>query len=157
MKTKVLLLSALLLLLLTATVAAKPVITADSTYFDINSGHYVLNGNVRVEVGSRIITAGNARVSLTSREVWGYDGITVTQDDIYFTGDSVYVEGGRRSAQIDGSVNFSRSDLQISANQATYNWKTKLATFNGNVRVTQNGSTWTADSVEYNINTNTIL
>lgn len=157
MKTKILLVTALLLLLLTTAVAAKPVITADHTYFDINSGHYVLNGNVRVEAGNRIITAGKARVSMTSREVWGYDGITVTQNDIYFTGNSVYVQGSLRTARIDGSVNFSRAGLQISASQADYNWKTKRAIFRGNVRVAQNGNTWTADSVEYNIKTNAIL
>lgn len=49
--------------------AAKPVITADTTYYDTDSGLYILKGHVRVEVGNRIITAGQAKVSLGSLEV----------------------------------------------------------------------------------------
>jgi lipopolysaccharide export system protein LptA len=157
MKLKVLFITTLLLVILTATVAAKPVITADSTYFDINTGQYILSGNVHIEVGSRVITAGNAKVSMISKEVWGSDGVTVTQGDIYFTGNTVYVNGNQNTAQIDGGVSFSRNDLQITANNVEYNWRTKLASFNGNVQVTQNGNTWTTNTLTYDLRANTIL
>lgn len=159
MKRKILLILLLMLLVLTSTsfAAPKPVIKADKTYFDINSGLYVLKGNVYIEVRNRIITASMAKVSVGSLEVWGSGGVVVTQDDITFTGDSVYVYGSQDKAQVDGGVTFTRTGLSITADKAEFNWKTKLGVFTGNVKVTQDGNTWTADSVTYNVDSNTIL
>ncbi len=158
MKIKILTMTLLVILLLTATaMAAKPIIKADQQYLDINTGLYVLDGNVYIEVKNRIITAGHAKVSLASLEVWGTGGITVTQDDIYFTGDTVYVYGGNDRATIDGKINFCRQNLTVVADHVDYNWRDKNALFSGNVKVTQNDNTFTADSIKYNIETNTLL
>lgn len=154
---KILLLAVIVLFVFTTLVAAKPIITADEQYFDTNSGLYVLKGNVTIQVGNRTITAGTAKIDMTSLEVWGYNGITVTQDDIYFTGDSVYVYGADKHATISGGVNFSKSGIAIRANSVDFNWKTKLAVFTGNVNVTQDNATYGSDEVTYNIVTNTIL
>ena len=152
---------ALLALFLFAGVAgaapAKPVIKADKTYFDINTGLYVLKGNVYIEARGRVITAGMARVSIASLEVWGSGGVTVTQGDISFTGDSVYVYGMKDHAKIDGGVVFSRAGLAVTADRAEFNWRSKIGIFSGNVRVTQGDTSWTADSVTYNVETNTIV
>ncbi|MDF2571286.1 MAG: lptD 1 [Sporomusa sp.] len=137
--------------------AAKPIITADRTYFDINSGLYILNGNVYIEVRDRVITAGQARVNPTTLEVWGTGGITVNQRDIAFTGDSVYVYGSKAQAKIDGGVNLSRPGLSISADNADFNWRTRVAVFNGNVRISQGSNNWTADCISYNVDTNSFL
>lgn len=152
---------ALLALFLFAGVAgaapAKPIIKADKTYFDINTGLYVLKGNVYIEARDRVITAGMARVSLASLEVWGSGGITVTQGDISFTGDSVYVYGMKDYAKIDGGVVFNRTGLAVTADRAEFNWRSKIGVFTGNVRVTQGDTSWTADSITYNVETNTIV
>ncbi|QJW49344.1 hypothetical protein HA075_25260 [bacterium BFN5] len=58
---------------------------------------------------------------------------------------------------MDGGVSFSRNDLQITANNVEYNWRTKLASFNGNVQVTQTGNTWTTNTLTYDLRANTIL
>ena len=146
----------ILLIAGTAFASAKPVIRADQTYFDINTGLYVLNGNVTVIVGSRTITAGQAKVSMASLEVWGSGGITLTQDDIYFSGDSVYVYGAQKRAKIDGSVQFNRNGLTIESNSVTYNWDSKLAVFSGNVKVTQDGMpAATSDTITYNVENGT--
>ncbi|MDF2876645.1 MAG: lptD 1 [Sporomusa sp.] len=137
--------------------AAKPIITADRTYFDINSGLYILNGNVYIEVRDRVITAGQARVNPTTLEVWGTGGITVNQRDIAFTGDSVYVYGSKAQAKIDGGVNLSRPGLSISADNADFNWRTRVAVFNGNVRISQGSNNWTADCISYNVDSNSFL
>jgi lipopolysaccharide transport protein LptA len=137
--------------------AAKPIIKADQQYLDINTGLYMLNGNVYIEVKDRIITASQAKVSMASLEVWGSGGIAVTQGDIYFTGNSVYVYGANDRAIIEGNVNFSRTNLTITAERVEYNWRDKNATFSGNVRVTQNGNSYTADNITYNIKYNTML
>lgn len=140
----------------TAFASAKPVIKADQTYFDVNTGLYVLNGNVTVIVGNRTITAGQAKVSMATLEVWGSGGITLTQDDIYFSGDSIYVYGVQKRAKIDGGVVFKRTGLTIEANNVSYCWDTKLAVFSGNATVTQDGmSPVTSDTVTYNVGTGT--
>ena len=145
-------------LLVTSTAwAAKPVITADNTYFDVNTGLYVLKGNVYIEVKNRIITASQAKVNLATLEVWGGGGITVTQDDIYFTGGSVYVYGAKNLAKIDGGVNFSRNGLSINADSVEFNWSNRIAAFDGNVHVTQDTNSWTADTVRYNVDSNSFL
>ncbi|MBP2626347.1 MAG: OstA family protein [Firmicutes bacterium] len=158
MKTKILTFTLLICLVFTATaMAAKPIIKADQQYFDINTGLYMLNGNVYIEIKNRIITAGQAKVSMSSLEVWGFGGITVTQDDIYFTGDNVYVHGPSDRATIEGNINFSRTNIKIAADRVDYNWRDKNAVFSGNVQVLQNNNYFTADSIKYNIETNTIL
>jgi lipopolysaccharide export system protein LptA len=148
----------LVLLLITGTAfASKPVVTADHTYFDVNTGLYVLKGNVYIEVRNRVITAGQAKVNLATLEVWGAGGITVNQDDIYFTGDSVYVYGTKNRAKIDGGANFSRTGLAITADKVDFSWDTRVASFNGNVHVSQGANEWTADSVSYNVGSNSFM
>jgi lipopolysaccharide export system protein LptA len=148
---------ALLLLLSNAVFAAAPVIKADTTYFDPGDGVYVLKGNVMIEAGKRTFTASQAKVSLASFEVWGTGGVTVTEGDIFFTGESVYVYGKNRTAKIDGGLHFSRSTIDIVADRAEYNWKTKLAVFTGNVEITQNGVTTKSDTASYCIKTDQLL
>lgn len=156
-KSKILLFMLAALLIMTTTALAKPIIKSDSNYFDINTGRYILEGNVYIETGSRIITAGKAQVSITSLEVWGQGGVTVKQDDILFHGDSVYVYGGNKTASIDGGVSLERGGLSISANSVQYNWGTKIAGFSGNVAVNDHGNAYSADYVEYDMNANKIL
>ncbi|MDR7867984.1 MAG: OstA-like protein [Sporomusaceae bacterium] len=135
--------------------AAKPVIKADSTSFDFAKGMYVLKGNVTVEVGSRIITAGEARVKVLTLEVWGEGGITLKQDDTYFTGDSVYVNGPQNSATIKGGVTFKRGNIYITADEADFNWQTKQGIFRNNVKIDDNGQQIATDWLQYNVATNT--
>lgn len=159
MKSRILAFTLLVILLCTATALAgkAPTIKADQQYFDINTGCYMLNGNVYIETGSRIITAGQAKVSVATLEVWGSGGITVTQDDIYFTGDNVYVYGSQNRASIVGNINFSRTNIKITADQVSYSWQDKIATFSGNVQVTQNDHSYSTTDLKYDLTSNTIL
>jgi lipopolysaccharide assembly outer membrane protein LptD (OstA) len=155
-KKKISIVFLLLTLLFTSTVfAAMPTIRADHQYFDITSGLQVLSGNVYIEHKNRVVTAGEARTNYV--EVWASGGVTFTQDDIYFTGSTVYVSFPKNLAQISGGISFSRSGLQITANQVDFNWKTKVADFSGNVQVTQDGNSWSADTASYNVITNSFL
>lgn len=154
---KLWILIALLLLVSTATALAKPVITSDKNYFDIKTGRYVLEGNVRIETGSRTISAGKAVVKLTSQEVWGSEGVTVQQDDLLFKGDSVYVSGSTSTATIQGGVDLEANDHFIRSNQVSYNWKTKLATFSGHVTFSEAGKTTDYNTLTYDMKTNSII
>jgi lipopolysaccharide export system protein LptA len=157
MKHKVLFSLVLLLfafLGMTTIVAAKPIIKADTTYYDVNTGLYMLTGNVHIEVANRTITAGQAKVSLDSLEVWGSGDITLTQDNFYLTASSVHVYGTQNKAVLDGGVTFKQPNLTIVADKADFNWRTKLGSFNGNVQITQGDRTWSAESATYNVETN---
>lgn len=134
--------------------AAKPVIKADTKTFDIATGMYILKGNVAVEVGGRTITAGEAKVSILSREVWGMGGITLTQQDTCFSGDTVYVNGPADEARIGGGVMFRRGNLVVTADDAEFNWRTKQGVFRNNVRVDDGGNVSQADVVYYDVLTN---
>lgn len=146
-----------LLFLMTTSVLAKPIITSDTNYFDINTGQYVLKGNVYIETGSRIITAGQARVDMTSLEVWAQDGVTVRQDNLTFHGQNVYVAGADKTATITGGVDLSRDGLLITADSVKYNWNNKIAEFTGNVNVNNNGNSYTSSYVSYDMLNNKIL
>lgn len=134
----------------------KPIIKADTTYYDNNTGLYVLKGNVYIEVNHRITTAGQARVSPGTMEIWGAGGVSLVQDDIEVKADSVHVISSASRAIIEGNVVFRRPGLSIEADKVEFNWSTRLSQFTGNVRVNQNGKSWAADSVTYNIDANTL-
>lgn len=157
MKFKILLIAICILLLLTGTALAKPIINADNTYFDFNTGLYVLEGNVYIEANNRVFTASRAKVNVAAFEVWGSGGVTVTQGDIYFTGDSVYVYGNQNYAKIDGGVKFTRTNTTITADKAEYNWGNRIAVFSGNVQFIQNGNSIQADNISYNVDTDTLM
>ena len=149
----------LLCLLLTTTgmALAKPVITSDSSYLDVNTGRYILEGHVRVDTGSRVITADKAQVSIASLEVWGQGNITLVQDDIHFTGDRVYVNGNDHEATITGTADFERTGLSITSGSASFNWETKIADFYDHVTVTRGDQTSTSEHVSYNVIDDVIL
>lgn len=145
---------ALLIFLSNISLAAMPTIKADKQYFDITSGLQVLSGNVYIEHNNRIVTAGEAKTNMT--EVWASGGITFSQNDINFSGDSLYVHFPSSLAQISGNVKLSRTNLEICANKVEFNWSTKIAEFSGNVNINQNGATTSADSIRYNVVENII-
>ena len=155
MKAKVFLFCVLLTIFSISSVfAAAPVISADQQYFDISSGLHVLRGNVHIEHNGRVVTAGEAKTNLV--EIWGSGGVTFTQDDISFAGSSVYVYFPSHSAKIDGGVKFSRPGIEIDAECVDFNWKSKVAAFNGNVQIRQNGQSWRTNSINYNVISNTV-
>lgn len=156
-KLKIYCLLLLLIFITTSSVYAKPTITSDRKTFDIASGQYLLEGNVSVSTNSRVIKAGKARVNVISLEVWGTDGVEVTQNDLSFYGDQVYVNGKSSLAQIDGGVKLETNYTTITANQVDYNWKTKIATFHGNVTFTEGDTTSYFSVLQYNVETNTII
>lgn len=148
----------LLVLLPTANaLAAKPVVRADQQYLDPTTGLYMLKGNVYIETGNRVITAGEAQVDMAGMEVYGTGGITLKQDDINFSGDSVYVYGTKNQADISGKVHFERTNLCIDSDQVTFNWKTKQAVFSSNVVIQQGNAVTKVDRTVYHVIDNVFL
>ena len=148
-----------LCLLPTAAFAEMPDISAGETYFEMGSGCYVLEGNVRVAARGRVMTANEARVQITSQKVWAKGDVTLLQDGIEFHCDSIFVQGKEKSVDILGSVSFAREGvITITSDIAHFQWDTKLADFYGNVRVTKEGQEEERyDHVQYHVRENQIL
>lgn len=138
--------------------AARPSISADNKTFDILTGSYVLTGNVRVEIGQRIITADKATVNLLSMEVVGEGHINLSseEDDITFSGDRVTVIGPEKTAYVTGYASFKQGETSITADDASYNWQTKLAVFSRNICLTLNGNRTNHDSLTYHVINRTV-
>jgi len=156
MRRKIFIITLFMFFLLTSTTfAAMPNIKADKQYYDVNSGLQVLSGNVAISYKDRSVTAGTAKTNMS--EVWAYGGISYTDSDIYFTGNTVYVSLASRNAQVDGYITFNRGSLKILADHSEYNWKTKTAVFSGNVQVFQNQNVFKADRLTYNVKTDALM
>ncbi len=158
MKLRIIFLALLALSLLSScALAAKPAIQADQQYLDISTGLYVLKGNVLIETSGRTIKAGQAQINIASMEVWGSGGVSIQQDDIYFSGDEVYVYGGQNKAEISGNAKLVRGKLKISAEKVEYDWQSKIASFKNNVQVSSENENYSSEQLLYNVELNQIL
>lgn len=115
------------------------VIKSDTRTFDILKGIYDLNGNVFVQLPARdktlTIKGDRTTVHLYKMEVHGKGNITLIYDDLDFKCDAVDVYHKARTAYVAGNILFQHDNTKITANKGEFNWKTKLATFDGNVVV----------------------
>lgn len=154
MRNKQLCLLFLLLIILlcpSLTAGASPLdVKADRTYYDVNTGLYMLEGNVVVRVKDTEIQAPMAKVSLATMEVYAEGGISVVQGDTYFYGDSVFLKGNERCATIEGNITMQDNGLSFACSSADYNWKTKDAVLT-NVTITDASGQRYAQQAVYNL------
>lgn len=151
----------LLVILLAASVASpsfaavnNKYFRADRQYFDVETGQYIISGNIMIQVENGYIAGDKAQVKLSTLEFWGTGGWLLKQYDVTFKGDSAYVVFGKDIAMIEGGADFQRPDLQITSDKVDYNWKSKVAVFKGNVTIIQNGlAPIQLDVVKYNVET----
>ena len=127
---------------------------ADKQYFDVETGQYVISGNIMINVENGFIAGEKAQVKLSTLEFWGTGGWLLKQYDVTFKGESAYVVFGKDIAMIEGGADFQRTGLQITSDKVDYNWKSKVAVFKGNVKVIQPGlAVVSSDSIKYNVET----
>lgn len=152
------LLLALLLLIPTATAfAGRPDISCDKQSFDIFTGRYLLDGNVRVSEKDRAVTADHAQVSLITQEVWAQGNVTLEQEGYTFRGEDLYVEGRGHVAHLKEKILFERGNLTIKADDVVFNWDTKLAECTGNVTRILAGEQKNLSRLVYNVATEEIV
>ncbi len=138
--------------------AAMPDISAGSTRLDLGTGCYVLEGNVRVVDRGRIMTANEATVQIGSQKVWANGSVTLEQDGITFSCDSLLVKGKENCADVYGNVNFNQEKvISITADAGHFQWDTKLADFYGNVTVKSEGKEDVYSHVQYNVQEQKII
>ena len=81
---------------------------ADKQYFDIETGQYVVSGNIVINVENGFIAGEKAQVKLSTLEFWGTGGWLLKQYDVTFKGESAYVVFGKDIAMIEGGADFQR-------------------------------------------------
>ena len=140
------------LLLLPCICFAEPIIKSDVRTFDIMKGLYDLKGNVfvqfPVEKSTMTIKSDAAQVYMYKMEIYGQNNITLSFDDISFACDKVAVYPTKSIAHLTGHMHLKAPDLDIKSDKGSYDWKSKLATFIGNVKV--NGKS-KPDNTQYNM------
>lgn len=129
----------LLMLIPSVCLADGPVITSDSRTFDPIRGIYDLRGNVFVQFPAHdtmlTITGDRTQVYVYAAEVHGQDDITLSYGNMNFRCDKVDVYGTKNIAYVSGNINFLQGGTSITADNGSFSWDTKLATFSGNVKV----------------------
>ena len=102
------------------------------------------------DLGDRVIDGDAAQVYLYQLEVHAQGNISLTDKPtrIHFDCDSVEVKGNERTAYVNGNMVFTQDNLRITADNGSFNWKTKNAVFSGNVTV--NGKPHAGD-LTYNV------
>ena len=148
---RTLLLALVLLVALSGLASAAVSVEAGRKNFDLSTMSYVLEDNVVVDFGSRVIRADKAKVKLASMEVWAEGSITLTQEGLTFSGDSLYASNADKTAFVQGSTVFDTNGLHITADNASYNWQTKIASFTGNVVLDQEGTVSSLTSLKYHV------
>lgn len=148
----------LLLSMVSTCFAADPVIKSDSRTFNPIAGVYDLKGNVFVQIPvhdtTLTITGDATQVHIYSMEVHGQGNISLGFGSMQFKCDKVDVYHSDSTAYVNGNLNFSDNNINITADSGSYCWKTKIAAFHGHVVV--NGTPHENDIV-YNVVTKEII
>ena len=105
----------------------KPVIIAQEKNFNILTATYTLKGDVEITHKDRHIRADYAQYSLVAK---------INDKEIF----------------LNGNVAFSDANLAINSNKGYFNWNTKIAVFEENVRVQEHGQEQQVEKATFNIN-----
>lgn len=158
MKKIILALFMILMLLPSLCGAVEPTITSDKRTFNPLTGVYDLQGHVFVQFPAHdtmlTITGDTTKVHFYKMEVHGQDNITLSFGEMRFKCDKVDVYHKDRTAYVEGKCNFKDAGTVITADKGSYCWQTKLASFQGNVKV--NGKAY-QDEVVYNVMTKQLV
>ena len=141
----------------TAAEPSTPVVTADETVYDADTGRYHLTGNITVTNGDRVTTMDDAQVSATNLEIWGEGSVTLNKGgEAFFTADAVYLEGFAPATTLFGRVRFERPGLVIRAESATCEWSAGTATFHGHVICIESGKETVASTLVYDFESGSV-
>ena len=138
--------------------AVEPTIKSDKRTFNPLTGVYDLQGNVFVQFPAHdtmlTITGDTTKVYFYKMEMHGQGNITLSFGEMRFKCDKVDVYNSDRTAYVEGNCDFKDDAMLITADKGSYCWKTKLASFQGKVKV--NGKAYKNDVV-YNVMTKKLV
>lgn len=156
LKNKLMAIIFMLLMLIPTVCFAEYTVSSDSRDYSIINGTYELQGNVIVQFPVRgenmRITADWARVQMWQQELHSGGNVNLEWGALSFNCENVDVYHSERTAYLSGDLRFNCNGNYVTSDEGSYCWKTKLATFSGNVVV--NGIS-KDDTVIYSFRTNT--
>lgn len=140
------------------TAREQPVVAADKTAYNEDTGRYTLTGNVRITMGGRTIATSRAKISSQTLQVWTDTRTVLREGELCFTGDALYAELAGNTAWFFGTrCELKRPGLVIHADNMDYNWETRIVTFDGHVYCTQHGHNTTSSHLEFDLDKNAIV
>ncbi len=130
-----------------------PVIEAQEKSFNIFSLVYTLKGDVHIRHKNRAIRSDFAEYKLTSQEVKARGNIEFSDNNFSATCDELYAPTRADRVDLIGNVTFQKGNITVHADRASFNWKSKIATFEGNVNANHNGEIKDSQYLQYNVAT----
>ena len=141
--------SAMMLLSVTAWAANEGPLTisADTLYYDGNTGRAEASGNVVITQQDKTITGANGWYNTKTREASLDGGVSLIGSNMAMSAQSVHsINDNQFSAT--GDVHLQRDDRQIFGDSVEYNSDTEYGKVLGNARLIAEGTTLTGNQVE---------
>lgn len=136
----------------------QPVVSADHSEYNEETGLYDLSGNVRIQCQGRIITSDSAKVNASTLQIWADGRAAITEGELRFTGDALYAELTESTAWFFGTrCGCERPGLAIHGDNMRYNWQTHIVVFDGHVLWVQKGKSNTTSHLEFDLNKNDVV
>lgn len=130
----------------------QPIISADRSSYNEESGLYHLTGNVKIQCEGRIITADNAKINAHTLQVWADGRTSISEGELKFTGDALYAELSGNTVWFYGSrCGVERPGLVIHGDNMQYNWETHIVIFDGHVLCVHRGKSNTTSHLEFDL------
>ena len=129
-----------------------PVISADRSNYNEESGLYHLTGNVRIQFDGRVITANDAKINAHTMQVWADGRSAITEGELKFTSDALYAELSGNTVWFFGNrCGVERPGLVIHGDNMQYNWETHIVIFDGHVLWVHHGKSNTTAHLEFDL------
>ena len=132
-------------------------VTAKETGFDETTGYYICRGAVRLEIDSLVIFADTAKISADRRGVWTQGNTKLIDGDETFTSDALYANLETATAWFFDSRSLLRHPgLSIESDTARYDWKNRIATFDGHVIYIKSAAEKACPHLTYSVDEDTL-
>lgn len=136
----------------------KPMVSAEQSDFNEDTGLYSLKGKVHITFSGRTITANSAKIKEPTLQLWTSGHTMLTEGELRFTGEALYAELAGTTAWFFGTrCSLERPGLIIRADNMNYNWQTHIVTFDGHVFCVQKGHDTAAAHLEFDLEKNAIV
>ncbi len=137
------------------TASVQPVISANSVRYDEQLGRYICHGNVRINLGDRLIAADEAQITSDLSAIWTQGHAKLTEGENTFSSEAIYARPLDSVAYFFGDrCKLKRPGLAIDSDSIEYNWQDKTADFDGHVLLIDSSGERVAAHLEYDFNKN---
>lgn len=131
----------------------EPLITANKKKFDVFSATYVLDGNVYIQHKARSVKADHAEYNLLNQQVKAKGNIVFSDGDFSAACQTLTAYISAEHVDLSDNVVFNKNGLKITAQEANFNWQSKIAVFKGAVKINNHGKHISTNLATYNVAT----